>query len=43
MKFWEAEPRKVNIHDMDLHEFGEALAAKYDKYVAALAEGGEDG
>jgi hypothetical protein len=43
VKFWEAEPRKVNIHDMDLHEFGDVLAAKYDAYVAARAESGGDG
>jgi hypothetical protein len=35
VKFWEAEPRKVIIHDMDLHAFAATLTEKYDAYASA--------
>ena len=35
VKFWQEEPRKVTIHDMDLHAFAAQLAERYDTYAAA--------
>lgn len=35
VRFWEEEPRKVTIHDMDLHEFAAQLEERYAKHTAA--------